>query len=289
VIDGISPALADASVIVLFGSSSDLGKRLVASLRTSGLSVCTVSRDAHADRVADLETGNGVAEAIASASMIVSCAHAKFTPNILQNCRAGQSVVLTGSAWRYLRSADPGAGRELREAEAQFLASGVPGMMIHPTMIYGGSHENNVRRIVSALGWLPVVPAPGGGKQVVQPIFIDDVVRCLHAAAVATWRTASVVPVAGPPLTWRSMVAETARALNVRRLIVPVPLQLSIAAVELLNRAGLMNLNTNVLRRFAEDVNIPTDEMVRRFGVVPRPYPDGIRLALQGWRLAGNL
>jgi hypothetical protein len=85
------------------------------------------------------------------------------------------------------------------------------------------------------------------------------------------------------------MVEETARALGTRRLIVPVPTQPSIAAIELLNRAGLTTIDTNIVRRFSEDVNISTDEMVRRFGVKPRAYEDGIRLALHEWRTAGKL
>lgn len=125
-------------------------------------------------------------------------------------------------------------------------------------------------------------------KHVVQPVFNNDVVRCLHVAAVTNWQTSSVVPVAGPPLIWRRLVAETACALGVRRPIVPVPLQLSIAAVNMLNRAGFTKLDANILRRFAEDVNIRTDEMTRWFGVVPRPYQDGIRIALQEWREAGD-
>jgi uncharacterized protein YbjT (DUF2867 family) len=121
----------------------------------------------------------------------------------------------------------------------------------------------------------------------VQPIFVEDVVRCLHAAAVATWQASVVVPIAGPPLTWRKMVAETAKALGVRRAIVPVPLPLSIAAAKLLNRAGL-GPDPNIVRRFAAEVNIATDEMVRRFGVTPRPYQDGIRLALQEWGIVAR-
>jgi uncharacterized protein YbjT (DUF2867 family) len=275
-------------VIVIFGSTSDLGRRLVASLRAVDLPVCAVSRTGEGDRTADLETGDGVGEAIAAASTIVSCAHARYTSNILRVCRSGQSLVLTGSAWRYLPSTYSSAGQEVREAEAQFIASGVPGVMIHPAMIYGGDHENNVRRLVSVVRCLPVIPAPGGGQHIVQPIFVEDVVRCLHAAAVATWQGSAVVPIAGPPLTWRKMVAETAKALGVRRAIVPVPLPLSIAAAKLLNRAGLAGLDPNIVRRFAAEVNIATDKMVRRFGVAPRPYQDGIRLALQEWGIVGS-
>jgi len=54
--------------------------------------------------------------------------------------------------------------------------------MLHAAMIYGGSQENNVQRLLGAIRRFRTLPVPGGGRQIVQPIYIDDVVECLFRA-----------------------------------------------------------------------------------------------------------
>jgi len=73
-------------------------------------------------------------------------------------------------------------------------------------MIYGESHQNNILRLLTVISRLAVSPAPGGGSQRVQPIYVDDVVATLHAAVNRIWCGPNVIPLAGPPLSWREMV-----------------------------------------------------------------------------------
>ena len=68
-----------------------------------------------------------------------------------------------------------------------FLASGRSGVMLHPTMIYGAQGEDNVQRLAALLRRLPIVPLPGGGTALVQPIHQDDVTRAIRAALDVAW------------------------------------------------------------------------------------------------------
>lgn len=109
-------------MIVVFGSTADIGKKLVLRLRERGAVVRAVSRR-QADCTADLSTGLGVGEAMSGASVIVSCAHARFTDCILRFSPATVGkLVLTGSAWRYSKIANVRAD-EVRDAERSFVAS----------------------------------------------------------------------------------------------------------------------------------------------------------------------
>lgn len=269
-------------VIVVFGSSTDIGRRLVKRLKVVNLTVRTISRSSDADLVADLESGEGVAAAMASASTVVSCAHARFTQQILRSRPPGAQLVLTGSAWRYSQVPNHSA-QEVRDGEKAFVASGVDGVMLHPAMIYGGSQENNIRRLIRVLKRLPLIPVPGGGRHTVQPIYVEDVAECLFSAVTRQWIGPNVLPIGGDPIIWRDMVEMTGEAIGLRRRVVSIPLRPAIVAAAALNLIGVQKIDANVFRRFGESASISTVEIVERLKVHPRHFCDGIRIAVEEW------
>jgi len=276
-------------VLVIFGASTDIGRRLAARLDAEGVAVRRVGRELAGAASADLATGKGVAEALAGATTVVSCAHARFTGRLLAALPPDvERLVLTGSAWRYSRVPNPRAD-EVRQGEAEFLASGRDGVMLHATMIYGGAQENNIQRLIALLRRLPVVPAPGGGRQTVQPIHVDDVVACLHAAVRRDWRGPQVLAIAGPKLTWRRMAEICAAAIGRRPPILPVPAAPLIGLLELANRLGVGALDADVIRRFREDVDVDLAGMIGTLGVTPRDFETGLRQAVDDWRRAGAI
>ena len=117
-----------------------------------------------------------------------------------------------GSTRKFTRWPDDHA-RGVLAGEAAFLASGRRGVMLHPTMIYGAQGEDNVQRLAKLLRWLPVVPLPGGGRALVQPIWQGDVTACIRAALGVDWARAETVVIAGPEaVTYADFVRAVARA-----------------------------------------------------------------------------
>lgn len=70
--------------------------------------------------------------------------------------------------------------------------------MLHPAMLYGAAQERNIHRLLSFIRRFPVLPVPGGGRHLVQPIHVDDVAACLAAAVKRNWSGSHVIPIAGP-------------------------------------------------------------------------------------------
>ncbi|HLJ01459.1 MAG TPA: hypothetical protein VKT76_17240 [Bradyrhizobium sp.] len=236
---------------------------------------------------ADLATGDGLKAALDGAEVVISCAHARYTGRLIAALPTNvHRLVLMGSAWRYSRIPNPRAD-EVRAGEAQFLTSGIDGIMLHSAMIYGGHHENNIQRLLKLIRKVPIIPAPGGGRHMVQPIYVDDVVSCLFAATQQDWRGANAMPIAGPKLTWREMVSKCATAIGRHALVLPVPTMPLIAAIGFLSRLGLSPIHPGVIRRFSEDVDIPLDAMIEQLGVSPRDFTSGIALAVAEWRQTG--
>jgi nucleoside-diphosphate-sugar epimerase len=276
-------------MITIFGASTDIGTRLSEKLAVAGLPFRGVSR--RGAIAADLSTGVGVRAAMEDADVVVSCAHAKYTETILQNLPSSAvSLVLMGSAWRY--SAVPNQrADEVRKAEADFLGSDRNGVMLHATMIYGGNQENNIQRLLATIRRFPVLPVPGGGRQIVQPIYVDDVVDCLFAAVRMNWVGRQVVGIAGKPLSWRAMAALCAQAIDRRCAIVPFPKFFLSAGIYLLNKTGAAHIDPGIVDRFNENVDISLSPMMEILAVQPREFGAGLRLAVDNWRrqaISGN-
>ena len=276
-------------MIVIFGASSDIGRRVACRLLDGAASVRVVARapaslDPRAERVAG--TISNAASIVAEADCVVSCAHARFTSELLHGVPGSvRRLVLVGSAWRYSHVANARAD-EVRRAEEAFLASRRCGVMLHPTMIYGGTQEKNLQRLLAVIRRSPALPLPGGGRHLVQPVHVDDVAACIVAAVERGWDGPHVIPIAGPvPMPWREMARACVAELGCRRLLLPLPLGPAIALLDMIGRLGFKPpLDPDVLRRFREDVSLPTAAMQSELGVMPRPFAVGLRQALAEWR-----
>ena len=89
--------------------------------------------------------------------------------------------------------------------------------MLHPTMIYGAQGEDNVQRLAGLLRRLPVMPLPGGGRFLVQPIHQSDVTRCIRAALERAWDGPASLVVAGPDaVRYADFVRAVAAAAGLR-------------------------------------------------------------------------
>ncbi|MCA1711760.1 MAG: NAD(P)H-binding protein [Actinobacteria bacterium] len=165
------------------------------------------------------------------------------------------------------------------EAEATVRDSALDWTIIRPTMIYGTPADRNLSRLLGALRRAPVLPLPGGGRRLQQPVHVDDLAAALLAAATMPAAVGGTYDIAGPaPLTFADLVREAALAVGRRPLLLPVPLWLAIAPLRLYERiAPRPRLKAEQLERLAEDKAFSIEDAVRDFGYQPRSFRDGIR------------
>jgi uncharacterized protein YbjT (DUF2867 family) len=229
--------------------------------------------------VADLHDEAALRAALAGASTILSCAHARHIPAILAAAPDDARFVFMGSTRRHSRWPDA-HGDGVRAGEAAFLASGRPGVLLHPTMIYGAEGEDNVQRLAALMRRLPVLPLPGGGASLVQPIHQDDVTRCLIAAAARTNTGPEVTIIAGPePLPYRDFCAAVARAAGIPpRPVLPIPAGLLMAASPLTRILPFLpRIGAEEIRRLTEDKAFDITAMRETLNVAPIPLAEGLK------------
>lgn len=282
-------------MIAVLGATGKTGRYLVAALCDQGYPVTAIGRsaarleliDTRARRaIADLDHPDSLAAAFDGASHIVSCAHARFVSTVLAHLPAScERLVLMGSTRRFTALADAAADA-VRAGEAAFLASDVPGVMLHPSMIYGAPDDRNINRLLRLVRRTPVVPLPDGGRHWVQPVFVDDVVAALIAAVTSPDAPGPSIVVAGPrPITYADMVRSCARALNRRVVVAPVPLSLLTGGARLASGLGIrLPFDADEILRTTEDKSFDVSDMRNRLGVTPRSFEDGLGLKLErGW------
>lgn len=271
----------------VLGASGRSGQALCRALLADGCDFVPVVRHparwrasglAATQRTADLGDAGALRSALADAKRIVSTAHARFTSSVLEAAPEGARFVLLGSTRRFSRFPDE-HGTEVAEGETVFLASGRHGVMLHPTMIYGAQGEQNVQRLAAILRRLPLVPLPGGGRNLVQPIHQDDVTRAIRAALAVAWDGPHTLVIAGPaPLTYADFARQVAAAAGLRPpRIVPVPASLLILAGYLgIHLPGTPEVSPGEIRRLLEDKAFDIFPMIEILGVRPMPFAEGL-------------
>ncbi|WP_338662169.1 NmrA family NAD(P)-binding protein [Pararoseomonas sp. SCSIO 73927] len=277
----------DDEVVAVIGASGRSGSALCRALGERGIPYRPVVRDAAKwaatglpgePAIADLGDAPALRAALAGASRVASCAHARHAPEILASCAA--PVVLLGSTRRYSRWRDE-HGDGVRAGEAALLESGRPGAILHPTMIYGAQGEDNVQRLAALMRRLPVAPLPSGGRFLVQPIHQGDVTRSVIAALRRNWDGPRAITIAGPaPLPYADFVRAVCRAAGFRPPpVVPLPLAPLVAAAPLLRLVpGLPRVRAEELRRLTEDKAFDIAPMLAELGVEPIGLKEGLAL-----------
>jgi uncharacterized protein YbjT (DUF2867 family) len=273
----------------VIGASGRSGLALCRSLLSDGIPVVPVVRNPAkwqasgldgAARQADLRAPDMLRAALDGATRIVSCAHARFAPAILAAAPEAARIVLLGSTRKFTRWPDA-HGNGVLAGEAALLESGRHGVMLHPTMIYGAQGENNVQRLATLIRRLPVLPLPGGGRFLVQPVHQADVIRCIRAALERHWDQAAGVVIAGPAaVRYADLVQAVAVAAGLRKpIILPFPAAPLILAARLTKHvAALPMVQPAEIRRLMEDKAFDIEPMLTMLGVAPIPLPEGLAL-----------
>lgn len=280
--------------LYVVGASGRTGQRLVARLLEQGHTVVALGRDAERmralpaaveRRLADLGDGAALAAALDGARVVIGCAPPRHIRELLAHVPPTlERLVLVGSTRKFTRYPDRIA-REVWDGEAAWRAADVPGVLLHPTMIYGGEGSSVVQRLAALIRLLRVVPLPEGGRYLVQPVHVDDLVAALIAAATRPELPRAAIVVAGPePMRYCELVRACAAAIGRPALVVPVPLRVALGATRLLALLPMLperlRVTPDEVRRLTEDKAFEIDDMRRLLGVEPMPFRDGIAQVL---------
>lgn len=276
------------------GGSGFLGVHVVPRLVAAGFEVTALARSAAAAAVVTA----GGAEAMAGdlddpasldaaflasgAEALVNLASLGFghAPAIVAAAEeAGMKRAVFVSTTAVATTLDSRSKSVRLAAEETVRASGLEWTILRPTMIYGSARDRNMARLLRLVGRVPVVPLPGGGRRLQQPVHVDDLAAAVVAALTTRAAVGQVYDVAGPePLTLRQVVLDAGEALGRRPRTVTVPLAPLIGLARIYERTtSTPRLKAEQLQRLAEDKVFDIAAARRDLGYAPRSFAQGIR------------
>ncbi|AOX20439.1 SDR family oxidoreductase [Kozakia baliensis] len=276
--------------IHVIGATGRSGLALCRTLAARGNTIIPVIRnpgrlakDLPPARIADLTGPRArLAAALSDAKLIVTTAHARHIGAILAASAPDVPLIALGSTRKFTQWPDA-HGLGVLAGEKALHDAGRPGILLHPTMIYGAEGEDNVQRLAALLKILPFVPLPEGGRALVQPIYQGDVTRSIVAAldlaAQGAVRAPESLVIAGPEaMPYRNFVQAIARAAGLpRRRILSLPSSLLMAVAPLVARLPKMPaIGRDEIRRLLEDKAFDTEPMRARLGVMSIPFEQGL-------------
>jgi nucleoside-diphosphate-sugar epimerase len=187
----------------------------------------------------------------------------------------------------------PAATRAVR-LDAEERVRSLPGRwtILRPTMIYGDAADRNLSRLFRFVARSPVVPLPGGGRALVQPVHVADLARAVVEVleCQATARNAYELP-GGEAVPLRELVLRVARLLGRRRLLLlPLPIAPMALAAGAWHRLGLApRVSSEQVRRLAEDKAFSYEAARRDWGYSPRGLDAGLESEARELRISGIL
>jgi len=98
-------------------------------------------------------------------------------------------------------------------------------LILRPTLVYGRYDKRYVKKIVDIAKKYRIVPVPGEGKTLLQPVYVEDVIKCIENGL--RYNVKGEYIVAGPSkITYDDFVGMILETLNIKKRIVHIPLSL---------------------------------------------------------------
>jgi len=283
--------------LAVIGATGNVGRALIAELLGHGAEVIAIARTA--SRLPQPATGlfpvcvdmdapgNDLRAALRGADCVLNVAHASFTRVILAALPEPSARLVTlGSTRKFTRFPDWKAA-QVADAEAAHTQA-ANGLIVHPTMIYGGA-DNNISRILRIVRWLPLLPLPQKGGARIQPIHRDDLVQVLIAAINNKAGHAPLIVAGARPISYAQVIQLCAHAMGRKTGIISVPYW-GMRALAWSTRMvpGIPSISGDEVRRLLEDKVFDITPMQARLKVMPCTFEEGLARMAAAGELAGR-
>jgi len=239
--------------VAVAGGTGFVGGAIAAELHRRGHRVVVISHrgedaraflpDAVEIRTADVTTGAGLDQALVGVDdLVIALA---FPGSPVESPRRGRTFEAVDAAGterlvraaqargvqsvRYVSGAGAGPDAERHwfrakwRAEEAVRASGLAWTVVRPTWIYG-PRDVSLNRFVGFARTLGMVPLTNRGRQLLAPVFVDDVARLLADTLEDPAAGSATLEIGGPEaMTLRDIIHRALEVAELRRPILPGP------------------------------------------------------------------
>lgn len=280
--------------LLVTGGSGFLGSHVIPLLASRGHDVRAIARsDQAASKVrslgaspisADLDAPESLRRAFTAsgADVLVNIAslgfgHADMIVTSALEAKINRALFVSTTAIFTSLNASSKATR--KAAEEAIINSHLAWTILRPTMIYGTPKDRNMWRLLQLLRRSPLIPIPGSGDRLQQPVHVDDVATAIVSAAERDHASHRAYSVAGPTaMTFRQVIGEAAQAVGRQARPIALPAAPVIKAVRVYERLSVRpRLKAEQIERLLEDKAFDIADAVQDLGYEPRSFAVGIR------------
>jgi nucleoside-diphosphate-sugar epimerase len=184
--------------------------------------------------------------------------------------------------------------RKLRERAEHIIREGrVPYTIIRPTLIYGGTQDRNMSRLIEYIRSHSIIPVFGTGEFLQHPVYVGDLATAVLQILGSSRARNRVYNLPGADaLTFNDLVDIIAALLNKRVLKLHVPAMPAIITLQALYRAGVrLPIKAEQIRRLNEHKAFAYADAAEDFGYQPILFCKGIAAEIEemGYGLKGTV
>lgn len=203
----------------------------------------------------------------------------------IRRCGIGYTVHISSSVVE--SAADDFYTNTKKEQEAVVLASGIPCVVLRPTLMFGWFDRKHLGWLSRFMKKVPVFPIPGHGRYMRQPLYVGDFCRIIMSCLEN--RTGGVHNITGlEKVDYIDIIREIRRVTGARTLIVKIPYALFRA---LLATWALFDRNppftTQQLQALVARDEFEVIDWPGIFGVRPTPFAEALRETFTDPRYSG--
>lgn len=278
--------------VLLTGSSGFIGRHLLAALRDAGHQVVVVSRRAGADAArSTLALDFGAvppaaewAAALAGVDVVVNCVglfreagrqsfealHVAAPKALFDACvAAGVKRVVQVSSLG-VDAGENAYQRSKSAGDAYLLALPIDAVVVRPSLVFGVDGAS--AGLFLSLASLPLLPLPAGGRQLLQPLHIDDAVEALRSIVEGGGERGSIALVGAKALSLADYLQALRRALGLSKApTFPVPAGLVGAGARLAGRFPGSLLDASSWQMLQQGSHADVAATHKLLGRMPRP------------------
>jgi NADH dehydrogenase len=161
-------------------------------------------------------------------------------------------------------------------AETAISESGIPATIIRPTWIYG-PRDVSLNRFLGFARTFQAVPMTNFGRQLLAPVFVDDVAALAADSLVDPAAVGQVFELGGPEtLSMRRIIGRALAVAGIRRPIVPAPAALLKLAAQPLRLLPAPPLTPNAIDFINQPATVDLGPLVERMPRRLTPLDEGL-------------
>lgn len=293
--------------IAVTGGTGFVGKAIVSELLGEGHEVAVLARNAPESQAEDgrrpeyvqgnVAQGEGITELLEGRDALIHLVgiireagqntfdrvHREGTQNVVKaSIQAGVKKMVHMSALGTRPDAVSQYHRSKWAGEEAVRTSGLEWTIFRPSIIFGPG-DSFVNMLADAMRRSPVMPVPGGGRNLMQPVFVNDVARAFSEAAAHPWSAEKVYELGGPDvLEFKYILMLISQAIEKKRIFINLPLFIVRPAVTLLQAVGVpLPMTTDQLIMMQEDNVRKGGDPLDDFSFDFTPFREGIESYLK--------